>query len=105
MKEWMKEWAFADKIMFPLALFTGLSLLVLKLLVFFNCAFINIVQAEKSIDFISSYLIAMMIYCAMRLSAIEERKQRREYEASIETLLKRIAAHPKATGRRSSRRT
>ena len=85
--------------MFALTLFSGLLIMFLQVLGLYGF------PTEDSVGFIMTMFIGLVIFTATRLSAVEERKQRREYEASIETLLKRIAAHPKATGRRSSRRS
>ena len=46
-----------------------------------------------AVSIVLPIFIALTIYVATRISAVEERKQRSEYEKRIEALLKQIAGN------------
>ena len=95
----MREFTVMDRIMISLTLFSGLLIMGLQVL-----GILGVPNTEKSVDFIMPMFIGLVLFTATRVSAVEERRQRRGYEERIETLLKRIAT-PSTSKRRSSRYT
>ena len=85
----MSEYTFADRLLAYLAVSTGGVAVVVHLLALFGV--IEPGTAAYALPIIFPILLALMIFSATRYSAVEERKQRREYEERIEALLKRIA--------------
>ena len=84
----MSDYTFAEKMFFLAAVFSG-GLLVVKQLLNLS----GLMEDRSTDIFLLALFIPLTIYVATRVSAVEERKQRKEYEERIEALLKQIAGN------------
>ena len=84
----MSEYNSVEWLLAFLALFAGVALLILQWPANSGDA-----MAQRSFSIVLPIFIALVILVATRYSAVEERKQRKEYEERIEALLKQIAGN------------
>ena len=95
----MSEYSYVDRLLAFLAVSIGGLAVAVNLLGLFG--FIEPGFAAYALATTLPIFVALMIFSATRYSAVEERKQGREYEERIEALLKRIADGPARPHRHS----